>query len=437
MQFKPAPSNLNQIRAQKVKFDDKELTFLKKEKKLEQRITELMQELQQIPKLQEQIKNLNEQIEKQESTIQRFRLVQSNERTLNERIQNKEITIQNQEHEIEQLNKKIDQLQKDVCYEKQNKQITYQIKQPVKSLTVQQEQEKPIRVQELEKQLLYKTSAVLKVQEKKRQMKKQYKNRIEQLEQELKDYKYGYETYYEQNEQLTEQLRDTSALCGQLTSENQSLKDQLELFKCVPSEERDKNQDTKYIIEIQNLRNRNLQQQQQISQLQYDISELKTQNGILIEKLKTIDSVKQKNDKLQGELMLLETENERLKRKNLSDLDHIEQQIVQISLKEQQIKDKNYELELKQINLHQMIKYTNGMKEENEQLNSEIVILKSQIIDLRRQFEFVEEKHEEEMRILEEKLKLQQTQTNFRIINQIPVQINSPYQIPQIERHYL
>ncbi|CAD8195631.1 unnamed protein product [Paramecium pentaurelia] len=437
MQFKPAPSNLNQIRAQKVKFDDKELTFLKKEKKLEQRITELMQELQQIPKLQEQIKTLNEQIQKQESTIQRFRLAQSNERTLNERIQNKEITIQNQEHEIEQLNKKIDQLQKDVCYEKQNKQITYQIKQPVKSLTVQQEQEKPIRVQELEKQLLYKTSAVLKVQEKKRQMKKQFKNRIEQLEQELKDYKYGYETYYEQNEQLTEQLRDASALCGQLTSENQSLKDQLELFKCVPSEERDKNQDTKYIIEIQNLRNRNLQQQQQISQLQYDISELKTQNGILIEKLKTIDSVKQKNDKLQGELMLLETENERLKRKNLSDLDHIEQQIVQISLKEQQIKDKNYELELKQINLHQMIKYTNGMKEENEQLNAEIVILKSQIIDLRRQFEFVEEKHEEEMRILEEKLKLQQTQTNFRIINQIPVQINSPYQIPQIERHYL
>ncbi|CAD8185436.1 unnamed protein product [Paramecium octaurelia] len=437
MQFKPAPSNLNQIRAQKVKFDDKELTYLKKEKKLEQRITELMQELQQIPKLQEQIKALNEQISKQDNTIQRFRLVQSNERTLNERIQNKEITIQNQEHEIEQLNKKIDQLQKDVCYEKQNKQITFQIKQPVKSLTIQQEQEKPIRVQELEKQLLYKTTAVLKVQEKKRQMKKQFKNKIEQLEQELKDYKYGYETYYEQNEQLTEQLRETSALCGKLTSENQSLKDQLEIFNCVPSEQRDKNQDTKYIIEIQNLRNRNLQQQQQISQLQYDISELRTQNGILIEKLKTIDSVKQKNDKLQGELMLLETENERLKRKNLSDLDHIEQQIVQINLKEQQIKDKNYELELKQINLHQMIKYTNGMKEENEQLNAEIVILKSQLLDLRRQFEFVEEKHEEEMRILEEKLKLLQTQTNFRIINQIPVQINSPYQIPQIERHYL
>ncbi|CAD8122436.1 unnamed protein product [Paramecium sonneborni] len=437
MQFKPAPSNLNQIRAQKVKFDDKELTFLKKEKKLEQKITELMQELQQIPTLQQQIKTLNEQFQKQENTIQHFRLAQNNERILNERIQNKEITIQNQEHEIQQLNKKIDQLQKDVCYEKQNKQITYQIKQPVKSLTVQQEQEKPIRVQELEKQLLYKTTAVLKVQDKKRQMKKQLKNKIEQLEQELKDYKNGYEIYYEQNESLQEQLRNTSALCGQLTSENQSLKDQLEIFKCVPAEERDKNQDTKYIIEIQNLRNRNLQSQQQISQLQYDISELKTQNGILIEKLKTIDSVKQKNDKLQGELMLLETENERLKRKNLSDLDHIEQQIVQISLKEQQIKDKNYELELKQINLHQMIKYTNGMKEENEQLNAEIVILKSQILDLRRQFEFVEEKHEEEMRILEEKLKLLQTQTNFRIINQIPVQINSPYQIPQIERHYL
>lgn len=47
------------------------------------------------------------------------------------------------------------------------------------------------------------------------------------------------------------------------------------------------------------------------------------------------------------------------------------------------MKDLAYELELKQISLHQTIKYTNGMKEENQALEEEIEMLKAQLKELR------------------------------------------------------
>lgn len=64
------------------------------------------------------------------------------------------------------------------------------------------------------------------------------------------------------------------------------------------------------------------------------------------------------------------------------------------------MKDLAYELELKQISLHQTIKYTNGMKEENQALEEEIELLKAQLKELRMVVEQQATDHEEEIKIL-------------------------------------
>lgn len=74
--------------------------------------------------------------------------------------------------------------------------------------------------------------------------------------------------------------------------------------------------DIKHMIENNNLRNQKLHLQQAIAQLEYEISELKNSNALLIEKLKTAELQKPRQDQLANEVIALEKENEKLKLKN-------------------------------------------------------------------------------------------------------------------------
>lgn len=68
------------------------------------------------------------------------------------------------------------------------------------------------------------------------------------------------------------------------------------------------------------------------------------------------------------------------------------------------------------------------MKEENQALEEEIEMLKAQLKELRIVVEQQATDHEEEIKILAQKVNLEKVEANNRLINKIPEQIISPYQ---------
>ncbi|KAM3131130.1 hypothetical protein pb186bvf_016710 [Paramecium bursaria] len=436
MQFKDAPNNLDQLRSkEKVKFDETKIKQQTEDSQLQKQLKEIKKQLQEYQIMAANLAQQNDELlkenERKDKLIEKLNLKQSQEQLLKDQLRNKNEQVFKLEGEIADLIQYKDQLKQELYDCQKSKEIVYNIKNSVSPQQIQEEWEDEKR--KLIKQLDQKKKAIFDQQAAKRNMKMEYENRIQQLELAVNQLQNEKEELYKQVNGFRKQQRMNAKENVENKTKVESLKQQITLLKRKPLEPEPLN----YQMEIQDQRNKNLHLRQQLTQLEIDNAECQNQIALMVEKLKTADSNKHKIEQLSNELIMMETENEKLKMKNRTDILEMEQSREEFQQKEQELKDLKYELELKQFNLHNTIKYTQNVKDENEFYQDQIEQLKKQLYDLRLLYEKQQEEHENELRFNQEKLQIAQTLANQRKVQKIPIQVRSPYDIPNIEKHYL